>query len=129
VVAALSKRPRVRRRRVGFALAAAGLLGVVVGGISLLDDVPGPGLGGRGRARADDLDPAETQVTNPATATPSPGLPGAQTGQNRLPGPGECWRGRARCEEAVAADRRRTWESAHLRHDYPTGPHPVAASR
>lgn len=29
----------------------------------------------------------------------------------------------------VAADRRRTWESAHLRDDYPTGPHPVAASR
>jgi hypothetical protein len=29
----------------------------------------------------------------------------------------------------VAADRRRTWESAHLRDDYPTGPHLVAASR
>ena len=29
----------------------------------------------------------------------------------------------------VAAYRRRTWESAHLRDDYPTGPHPVAASR
>ena len=29
----------------------------------------------------------------------------------------------------VAAERRRAWESAHLRDDYPTGPHPLAASR
>jgi len=29
----------------------------------------------------------------------------------------------------VAAERRRTWESAHRRDDYPTGPHPLAASR
>ena len=38
VAATLTKRPRVRRRRVGHALAAAGLLGVVLGGISLLED-------------------------------------------------------------------------------------------
>ena len=29
----------------------------------------------------------------------------------------------------VAADRRRTWESAHLRDDYPTGPPLVAVGR
>jgi hypothetical protein len=29
----------------------------------------------------------------------------------------------------VAAERRRTWESAHLRDDYPTGPHPLADKR
>jgi hypothetical protein len=29
----------------------------------------------------------------------------------------------------VAADRRRTWESAHLRGDHPTGPHLLAAHR
>ena len=34
VAAALAKRPQVRRRRVGHALAAAGLLAVVLGGIS-----------------------------------------------------------------------------------------------
>ena len=36
------KQPWVRRRRVGHALAAAGLLGVVPGGISLLIDGPDP---------------------------------------------------------------------------------------
>ena len=29
----------------------------------------------------------------------------------------------------VAAERRRSWESAHLRDDYPTGPHPLVGSR
>jgi hypothetical protein len=29
----------------------------------------------------------------------------------------------------VAAERRRSWESTHLRDDYPTGPHPLAAGR
>ena len=29
----------------------------------------------------------------------------------------------------IAAECRRAWESAHLRDDYPTGPHPLAASR
>ena len=29
----------------------------------------------------------------------------------------------------VAADRRRMWESAHRRDDYPTGPHLAAAGR
>jgi serine/threonine protein kinase len=38
----LSKRPRVRKRRVGHALAAAGLLGVVLGGISLWGAAPDP---------------------------------------------------------------------------------------
>ena len=40
VAAALSKPPPVRRRRVGHALAAAGLLAVVLGGISLLGGAP-----------------------------------------------------------------------------------------
>ncbi len=40
VAAALTKRPRVRKRRVGHALAAAGLLALVLGGVSLLDDAP-----------------------------------------------------------------------------------------
>ena len=39
---ALTKRPRVRRRRVGHALAAAGLLAVVLGGISLFTNAPDP---------------------------------------------------------------------------------------
>jgi len=42
VAAALAKRPRVRRRRAGHALAAAGLLAVVLGGISLLTGGPDP---------------------------------------------------------------------------------------
>jgi hypothetical protein len=29
----------------------------------------------------------------------------------------------------VAAERRRSWESAHLRDDYPTGPHTLAGKR
>jgi hypothetical protein len=29
----------------------------------------------------------------------------------------------------VAADRRRAWESAHLRDDYPTGPQPLPGRR
>jgi hypothetical protein len=29
----------------------------------------------------------------------------------------------------VAAARRRSWESAHLRDDYPTGPQPLASRR
>jgi hypothetical protein len=29
----------------------------------------------------------------------------------------------------VAADRRRAWESAHLRDDYPTGPQPLSGRR
>jgi len=29
----------------------------------------------------------------------------------------------------VAAERRRSWDSAHLRDDYPTGPHPLAGKR
>ena len=29
----------------------------------------------------------------------------------------------------IAADRRRAWESAHLRDDYPTGPQPLAGRR
>ena len=32
------------------------------------------------------------------------------------------WRG-------VAADRRRAWESTHLRDDYPTGPQPLSGRR
>jgi serine/threonine protein kinase len=72
VVAALSKRPRVRRRRVGTALAAAGLLGVVVGGISLLDDVPDPAPASVGAVVPVQMTPtpAETPVgfQNPATA-------------------------------------------------------------
>ena len=39
---ALAKRPQVRRRRVGHALAAAGLLAVVLGGISWLTGSPDP---------------------------------------------------------------------------------------
>jgi hypothetical protein len=42
VAAALMRRPRVRRRRVGHALAAAGLLAVILGGISLFTDGPDP---------------------------------------------------------------------------------------
>jgi serine/threonine protein kinase len=42
VVAVLRKRPRMRRRRVGHALAAAGLLALVLGGISLATDGPDP---------------------------------------------------------------------------------------
>ncbi len=42
VAAALAKRPRVRRWRVGHALAAAGLLAVVLGGISWLSGTPDP---------------------------------------------------------------------------------------
>jgi hypothetical protein len=44
VVAALQGKPRPhrRRRRVGHALAAAGLLGLVLGGISLIEDAPAP---------------------------------------------------------------------------------------
>ena len=42
VAAALTKRPRVRKRRVGHALAAAGLLAVVLGGVSWLADAPDP---------------------------------------------------------------------------------------
>lgn len=29
----------------------------------------------------------------------------------------------------VAADRRRAWESVHLRDDYPTGPQPLSGRR
>ncbi len=29
----------------------------------------------------------------------------------------------------VAADRRRAWESTHLRDEYPTGPQPLSGSR
>jgi hypothetical protein len=29
----------------------------------------------------------------------------------------------------IAADRRRAWESAHLRDDYPTGPQPLSGRR
>jgi len=29
----------------------------------------------------------------------------------------------------VAAERRRAWEAAHLRDDYPTGPQPLAGRR
>jgi len=29
----------------------------------------------------------------------------------------------------VAADRRRAWESTHLRDDYPTGPQPLSGRR
>ena len=29
----------------------------------------------------------------------------------------------------VAAERRRSWESAHLRDNYPTGPQPLPSSR
>jgi hypothetical protein len=29
----------------------------------------------------------------------------------------------------VATDRRRAWESAHLRDDYPTGPQPLSGRR
>ena len=42
VAAALTSTPRPRRRRAGHALAAAGLLGLVLGGISLLEDVQAP---------------------------------------------------------------------------------------
>ena len=59
VVAALTRRPRVRRRRVGHALAAAGLLGVVLGGISLLIGGPDPA-------------PAPMVAVVPAQMTPSP---------------------------------------------------------
>ena len=38
VAATLQGKPRPRRRRVGHALAAAGLLGLVLGGISLIED-------------------------------------------------------------------------------------------
>ena len=42
VAAALTKRPRVPRRPVGHALAAAGLLALVLGGISLFTNAPDP---------------------------------------------------------------------------------------
>jgi len=42
VAATLQGKPRPRRRRVGHALAAAGLLGLVLGGISLIEDAPAP---------------------------------------------------------------------------------------
>jgi serine/threonine protein kinase len=42
VAAALTKRPRVPRRRVGHALAAAGLLALVLGRISLFTNAPDP---------------------------------------------------------------------------------------
>ena len=42
VAAALTGTPRPRRRRAGHALAAAGLLGLVLGGVSLWEDAPVP---------------------------------------------------------------------------------------
>jgi serine/threonine protein kinase len=51
VAAALTKRPRVRRRRVGHALAAAGLLAVMLGGLSLLAAQPDPTPTPVGRVR------------------------------------------------------------------------------
>lgn len=36
---------------------------------------------------------------------------------------------RTSARQQIAAECRRAWESAHLRDDYPTGPHPLAASR
>ena len=40
IAATLTGAPRPRQRRVGHALAAAGLLALVLGGISLWDDAP-----------------------------------------------------------------------------------------
>ena len=73
VVAALSKQPRVRRRQLGTALAAAGLLGVVVGGISLLDDVPVPAPASVGAVVPVQMTPtpAETPGHQPPAATPA----------------------------------------------------------
>jgi hypothetical protein len=76
---------------VGSALAAAGLLGVVLSGISLLDDVPDPAPASVSAVVPVQMTP--TPRGNPRSLTPRR-LPPAQdcldvqTGQDRLSGPG-----------------------------------------